>query len=342
MGQSLEELKAENAAADIDTEQNTDAVYEEIEDEASNEEVEEGAETEESEATESPEAELEAWQLTEEQTSDDNDSFTSSDVAAVRRKFKGKLDDQKTENADLKAQIEALQAQVNGGNVPANNAPSQPLPRPSLEAFGYDEALYNQALDQWYGAQIDQRLQQTNQMQSQQAAHSQAKQAVEQAVSSHYQRAVKLAQDSGISAEVYQGADRAVRQVMESAMPGKGDAVADEIISRLGEGSEKVTYYVGRNAAAQSELQRRLREDESGLSAAMYLGQLKSEITMPKKRKSNAPKPAPHATGGSNVPTTAGDFKKKYQKAVKSGDMNAAINAKMDAKKAGVKETNKW
>ena len=88
---------------------------------------------------------------------------------------------------------------------------------------------------------------------------------------------------------MYQNSDLAVRQAIESVLPNQGDLVADQLISRLGDGSEKVMFYLGRNAAAKEKLKSALSNDPTGISAALYLGEVKRDIASPTKRKTRAP-----------------------------------------------------
>jgi hypothetical protein len=335
MAKTLEELKAENAQTEtVETE--TPQVEEEVVDvEASEVETEEVAEVEaEPEPTEDEEAEPEAWQLTDEQTSDDNvdGGFSGRDIAAAKHKLRAKLE--KKHNSELealKAEIEALK----GGQV--NRA--QPIStKPKREDFygadDPDEAFFD-ALTDW-------KLEQRNAQSTAQTQADQYRKSLDDTVGKHYERAVELAEKSGISAEVYQNSDLAVRSMIERIRPNQGDLIADQLISTLGEGSEKVMYYLGRNANALAQLEAALLRDPSGMQASVLLGRKLAEVTQPQKRVSRAPAPPKQIQGdsGQGEPANVRKLREKYSNAHKKGQIQSAYNVKKEAKAAGVDVSN--
>ena len=338
MAQSLEELRAENAEPEEEVEQITEPVLNEALEDASEEEAEEAEEAAASDTGETEEPELEAWQLTEEQTSEDNESFSSSDIGKVRRKFKAKLTAEKDENAELRAQLEALTAQVNGTAQPAAPAQATVGARPTLESMDYDEDAYNKAMDDWYDAKVDARVSAATHTQVKTQAQTNAENAVAKSLDAHYDRASTLAQESNISAEVYQAADLKVREAFESVMPGQGDVVTNQVISSMGEGSEKVMYFLGRNPQARAKLTEILSSDPGGIKAALYLGKLQAEVGSPQKRKSNAPKPAKKLDTGDNSVDPGAALRKQYEKA---DTVQACMDIKFKARDAGI-NTKKW
>jgi hypothetical protein len=164
----------------------------------------------------------------------------------------------------------------------------------------------------------------------------------DKAVDEHYERVDKLLTDSGISPEVYKAADQKVREAVESLMPKQGDLVVDQMIAHLGEGSDKVMYYLGRNKGALGEFERLLIKDPSGIRAAVFLGTQKERLSgTPKKMKSAASPPANEIKGDANTGTKGKAFKKRYDAAHEKNNMQAAYNAKKEAKAAGV-DTKEW
>ena len=150
-------------------------------------------------------------------------------------------------------------------------------------------------------------------------------------------------QESGIKQEIYDKSDETVRQVIEDIIPGGGDNIFEALISKMGEGSEKVTYFIGRNKA---EFQSKLMADKTGIEAAIYLGRQLERFnnSSATKRKTKAPAPASNANGDTTVKnsTVSGKaFKKKYDALHKAGNSTKAFNIKIEAKKAGVK-TSEW
>lgn len=349
MAQTLSELKAQNAQAE---EQQTDenaeqeeetstppqAEEEEPESEAAEEETstdDEDAET--SEAGEG-DSDVEDWMQGDSHESQDDKKFTDSDIGKAKAKLRAKLEKRHQEDVEkLQRENEELKRQLQGGKA-------QELVEPKREDFENEDdpdAAYTRAMSKYYvdkSRAEDQAKQATERAQQQQREF---RETVSKAVDQHYERAVKLAEKSGITAEAYQSADYKFRQTIEEIFPEAGDNIADALIANLGEGSEKVTFNLGINTARREEFKRLLLEDRTGIKAGMYLGRLNAELSAPSKRTSNAPKPAPNLQGDKAMTGQHRALKKKYSEARNKGDTQAAYNAKKEAKKAGV-DTSDW
>jgi len=338
---TLEQLKAENADTEVETDESLPNAEEvKAEEEAGEEVAEEDDSPGEGDQPETGETELEAWMQTEEQTSEGDDDGTVVPLSAhtkMRGKLKGRIGEQNEELEQLRAENASLKQ----GQAPAQ-VTAKPAAMPTLEGSEYDDAKYQQELSNWMAQQVQAQVAQATQASTNTAAQSQAAQQLDQAVDSHYQRAAKLAEGSGITAELYQNSDTVVRQTIESVLPKMGDVVTDNMIARLGEGSEKVMFFVGRNKAAQEKLRSSLVTDPTGISAAMYLGELKRDMITPKKRVSLAPKPATQIQGdeGGASTGTAKKLKEKYHSAQKRGQGQESYNAKKEAKALGVDVSN--
>lgn len=342
MTKTLEELKRENAEAEAKSTEVPQTEEEETETEAVEEETEESSEVAEPGDGETEETETEAWMQSDEQASQEGaeKSFTGSDIAAAKRKLRAKLE--RTHNSEveeLRAEIEKLKS---GGVQQQASAAPEPK-RPRLEDFDHDEDAHQDALDRWYEARMEAKIQQATAGQQQTAQQRQAEENFNRAVDQHYERAAKLAKEANITAEVYQNADLAVRSAIEQAMPQRGDLVTEQLISMLGEGSEKVMYYLGRNKAELATLQSALLDDPTGMKAMLHIGKISSKISNPQKQTSRAPKPATQIRGdeGAGLPANAKALKKKYDAAAKSGDAQARFDARRAAKLAGV-DVSHW
>lgn len=352
MAKTLEELKRENAEAEenqtsetpeegVDTEadKTADEIVEELEEKTEESEEENNSSDDDSD---SDETEDEPWMQTDEQTSDDaNISVPVAKHAQLRKKLKGTIREQNDELEALRAENEALKAKIQPPGTDAPQAaPSVEVgPRPRLDDFDLDEEKYNAALDEWHDKRIEAKLQTHTQTSAQIAEAQQAAQRLKTTVNSHYERAEQLIEQSGISPDVYQQADTNVRQMVESVRPGQGELITDHMISVLGDGSEKVMYYLGRNSTALSHLQSLLVTDPQGLQAMAYLGRVASDVTAPRKKQSTAPKPAAQIRGDE---ANKGDPAKKWHKKYKSAgeDIQTRFNIKMEAKRAGVDVSN--
>jgi hypothetical protein len=298
------------------------ANLEEVEQELVVEEVE-TPEVSEEETPNPEEQVIEPWMEAEgEQASDDVPVGT---LIRAKQKLKGRLSDSKKEIADLRAKIETIEKN-------AFVKPTSELgPRPKAEDYDTDEEYYK-SLDEWE----DKRFEAREIAKKQTEAQKQAVKALEKAVDSHYERAGKLVEESGISSEVFQEADKSVRSAVESIRPKQGDLIVDQLISIMGDGSEKVLYYLGRNKAALGQLQGLLAEDPSGMKAAIYIGQQKEKLTNPHKKRSSAPAPAGNANGDVPLNNKGTAEKRKYDEAHKKGNIQKAYSIKKAAKAAGV------
>jgi len=274
--QTLEELKAANAAEEENSETpetEEENFLEESGDEENSETPE--VETPDDEEGEGTEEESEAF-LQEDgdeqgDTEDDEKFFTSGDIAAAKRKLKGKLGEKDNEIEALRQEVNQLKQGVKGGVNPTE----KPKRSDYLDADDPDEA-YLDALHEWKSS-----FQQDNTERRQAAL--QAKKEIDANVDRHYKSAGDLIKKHGISPEVYQQADQSFRSSIEQVLPKKGDIIADFLIASLGEGSDKTVFHIGRNKAKLAEFQSKLLEDPSGVKAAMFIASVNSTLSSPKK-----------------------------------------------------------
>lgn len=333
---SLKELKAENEADVAKNVKPTEDEYIEIDPETEEPieaKAEEGDEEEE-EIEDSETEELEAWQQTEEDSEDNKPVIDGSGWKKQRLKTKAL----KAEISDKDSKLEALEAKVAALTNP--QVTPTDLKRPTRDQYDYDDNKFDEAMDEYYEKKLDQRLsthtQTTQQVQAQQAAITKQKEIVE----GHYDRAAKLINDGKIKEEAFRNGDQLIRNTLDLVVPGRGDVLADQLISILsqaGEGSEKTWHYVGANAAPLNTLRDKLIADPSGFLAVSYLSGIQKEFSKPtRKRKSEAPAPAQQLKG--DAPKAAGKAQKHYKKLTDPGER---VRFKRKQKKAGV-DVSKW
>jgi hypothetical protein len=332
---TLAELKRENEEAESKAEVEETAVIEEeiVEDE---EVIESDVESDE-DAEESEGVEPEAW-MTEENSEEQGSEtsgeklFTGSDIAAAKRKLNAKLEQRDSELEQLKKEVESLKQ---GGNK-AQSAPANKPRREDFYSADDPDEAFAEALVEW---KLNTQAAQANQQNNQREAVAR----IEKEVDRHYESAERLVQEHGISPEVYQQADRAFRASIDQVMPGAGDSIADALIANLGEGSEKATFYLGRNKGKLAEFQNALLTDKSGIRAAMILGEIKQSVLMPKKQISRTPAPPKQIQGDAagGLSGQAKKYSQQYTSAHKRGDHQAAYNAKKAARAAGI-DTTSW
>ena len=268
---------------------------------------------------------------------DQERKFTDSDVAAARRNMRARLEKKHDkEKSELLARIEKLENE-------RNSSAAQPVrgkaAKPKREDFEDDEQFFD-ALTDWKLATNDASRHASAQKEEQDRAVRQYEETVNAAVEEHYERAVDLAEKSKISADMYKSADLKVREMADEVFPGAGDAIVDNLIYNLGEGSEKVMYNLGVNTKRRDHVRKLLQEDKTGLRASAYLGKLNGELSSPGKRNSKAPAPAANPTGDSKTSESFRALKRKYKEAHKRGDQQAAFNARREARRAGADVTD--
>lgn len=340
---TLKELKAENAdeATPLEAEATQAEPLAEVVEEAAEVAEEVSLDNANQGETEAVETEVEAWMQTEEeveQGSEKEPKFTDSDIGKAKQKLRAKMEKKhESELDDLKAQIEALKTAPQTAPIATNAKPKR---EDFYDADDPDDAFVDALTDWKLNNKAQAAQQQTAKSAQEQQLQAQLSQ-IEGKVDEHYTRAAQLAKTSGISEDVYRQADMNVRQAVESVMPNAGDSITDGLISKIGDDSEKVMYYLGRNKAKLGEFERALRGDPSGIEAAMLLGEIKRDLTAPTKRKSNAPTPAPTLSGDENSADKAGSWKRKYNEASKQRNAQKSFDIKREAKKAGV-NTRDW
>lgn len=272
----------------------------------------------------------------------DEDDSQPSDVPVsthikMKQKLKGRIS-QKDEELERLRQ-ENLQLKAGTAPLPVKKAG---LPKRPHENDFDTLVEYEEALGEYEQKMVDIRLENATRRTQLQQAQQQAKTKLDKAVDGHYSRAAKLIQDNGIDTEVYKQTDLIVREAIETLMPGRGDITTDQMISVIGEGSEKVLYYLGRNKNALNELRTLLVDDPTGLKATIFLGQQRERLVNQKRRASGAPSPG-RKVRGDKMPTSAkaNSLLKKRKAALKAGNIQRAYDIKKQAKEKGV-DVSDW
>lgn len=328
--QTLDELKAANAAADAEQEnQPLDVDYQEDDQTTDEVDLVDDAEGEEAEAQ-----------------GDDTEEWLKSDSAQavplakhveLKHKLKARLSEKDDEVAQLKAELEQLRA----GGVMNQQQQQAPIKVPKLSEYDYDEDKYAEAMADYSARLVDAKLNSFSsdtQAKQQQALVNKQRQA---ALDQHYERAESLVKANKMSAETYSGAELKFRQGLHQ-VTGDGDRVADEIITRLGDGSAKVIAHLGVNGSAMATLKDLLQTDPTGLKAAVYLGQLEARFSNVSGNKLSKA-PAPDSEVRASAPAgsaTMDSLRKAYQAASRSGDAQKAFDLRRKAKASGFNTSN--
>ena len=333
---TLEELKKQNAEAETAEQGAQPGEAEEAEAQQPEPEEPEGEEAEGEEGEGSQE--IPAWLATGEQTPEGAQVPVKTHVA-MKQKLKGRLSEQKGELEQLKQEIQQLKT---GATQQPARTPQADRPMPKADDF-YDkpdpDAAYHSALQSWMDNRLEQKLsaQIQQQQQTQQAQHQQRQ--VTAALDQHYERAAQIVNEGLLTADEFQAAETLVRQSVEAIAPGSGDVYVDAMLSSMGEGSEKVVVSLARNPSNLVAFSQALQQDQTGMKAAAYLGELKGRFSGASKRVSKTPTPG--ATLQGEGAKTGGASKRQYIAAHKAKNRQKAFDIKRAAKAQGV-DVSKW
>lgn len=324
--QTLEELKAENAAkeqasqaVEVDEQLDADTLEIDAQSEADDQDTE----------TEAQGEEVEEWLK-----GDSAQAVPLAKHVELKHKLKARLSEKDDELAQLKAQIAQMQAGVMNQQAPQQEV----LKMPKLSDVDYDEDRYAEAMAEYSAKLVDSRLKSYSSNNQQEQQKQLVTQQREKALDSHYERAEQLVRSMGgkFTAETYQAAELNFRRQLNE-VTGNGDAVADEIISRLGDGSAKVIAHIGVNSTAMATLKTKLANDPTGLAAAVYLGQLEAKFQSAQTGKLSKA-PAPESTVKASAPAgsaTMESLKKAYKAAQSRGDLQKSFDIARQARANG-------
>lgn len=275
-------------------------------------------------------AELEAWEITggEEETGKPEKSLKA------KKKWKRKIAAKDEEIEKAKAEIAALKAR-------GNNQQSTVTARPNPLDFETDEEFEVAREKYLINLLRNEEQAEANVRRNQKIIDRRMA-----GVAEHNVRVGDFVEGKNIDPDVYSNAESVFIGAFEEAFPGVGEAYADDFLSKLGKGSEKIPFFLGRNKAKLAEFREILKEDTSGIKAAIFLGDQNRKLrgTNTGKPKSKAPKPAATATGDTSV--NAGSksgqaLRKKYNDLHAKGKGGDAWNVKKEAKAAGI-DTSEW
>jgi hypothetical protein len=282
----------------------------------------------------------EPWMEVEEETNEQTLDDPSKNVpvgkfVSVKKKLRGQISERDDEIEKLRLENEKLRS-----NSEVTVKQATELKRPREEDFDSDEA-YLEALDKYIDDKTKTAYEKSRLENEQTEIQKQKELQRTQEVDRHYKAAEKLIKDANISSEIYKNADKTVRQAVDIVAPKYGDVIVDQLISFLGDGSEKVLYYLGRNKTALNKFQTLLIEDPTGMKAGVFLGGEKQRLMNTQKQKSNAPDPVPELVGDENSTSKGNVLARKYSAAHKKGNIQEAYNLKRNAKAQGI-DVSKW
>lgn len=335
---SLEDLKAQ---ADKEEEVTEEAEQPESQDEPEQEEAEdaeteegssdeeEGSEAEEAEPSEDFELELDGEPEPDQQKPSPEDALVYK-----LTKQKAKAKEYKSELEELKAELKALKE---GTQQPqAQSRPQQPAqqypPVPLLYENGIDTPdQYQRAYQQWVAdcKAIDQRNAQADQQKSE------YKRQMEDMTHNLAKRLGKFATEHKIKDErVISAAERATSEIDGAT---KIDGSLAYLLDSVGDGGERVAYYIGTNEEAMTKVKALLERDTTGMKAIAEMTRM-AERLKPKHSSKTSKAPAPdRPIKGDGSPMASRKLQDEYDKASDKRDMATMRKVVRKAEELGVK-----
>lgn len=335
--QTLADLRALNEAAEqaeaaATAEVEADDEAEVLEGEPEAQEDESADTGEESEGEEGAQEETEDW------AKPASDTVPVAKHVEMKHKLKAKLQSSDDEIARLRAENEALRS---GSHAPQAQkmADAPVMPKMDDPDIAFDDAKFAQRMAEYASDLVDYKLASAERNRAQTSQQDQQNAIVQAGLDKHYERAEALVLAGKVTAENYQAADHVVRKAMVEALPQLGEVVLDNLIARLGDGSEKVVYHLGVNPAALGKLKESLKSDPTGFASSIFLGELKAKFTSAVIDKSSkAPRPDRPLNGTAKV--GANGLHAAYKKSFAAQD-GKSLSIKREAKAKGI-DTSKW
>lgn len=220
----------------------------------------------------------------------------------------------KDENEELKRRLEALESRTS--QAPVSHAGMPKFPDMYDHGIDGDREKYSQAVAKYLAdaAKYNNRHSEAEQAQ---AKH---KQRIEDLTKNLAVRAAKFATDNKVNVDrVASALERATDEIDSHVnVPGAMAYLLDSV----GDGGERVAYYIGTNEAALSQVKAMLKEDPNGLKAIAHMTRL-AEKLKPKHSKqiSKAPEPDQPIKGDSVGSASAKKLQDLWDKAKSTEEM---------------------
>lgn len=318
---SLEELRAQAEAEETKAEQ-PEAEADEPEQEEPEQEETEEPEAEEAEESDDFELELEGEPEPDQQKYDPVEVLQHKLSRERKKKQKAR-----SEVDELKEQISRLTEMMQGGQQqPQQAAPqAQSAAEPKIPDL-YDSGIdgdrdkYDRAMKKWFQ---DYQAYQNRHQQAEQA-QNQNRERFESMTKELATRAAKFASEHKVSVDrVADALDKATSEVDEAT--GIEGALA-YLLDSVGDGSERVAYYIGTNNGAMSQIKGLLKDDPQGFKAIAHMTRLAEKLKPKHSRKvSKAPEPDQPLRGDSSKSSpSAKKVQDMWDKAKTPDEMMAA------------------
>lgn len=261
----------------------------------------------------------------------------SAEAALIHKltKQRHKRKEAEDEVAELRRKLE----QYESGQAAAPQRQQQPQrtkhdypPVPVLYEDGIDtKEQYTQAYQRWMEEckAVDQRSAQADQQTEQQRKQ------LEEKSLNFAKRAAQFVKENKINPDrVVSAIERATSEIDAAT---KLEGALTHLLDSVGDGSERVAYYIGTNEGAMAKIKQVLADDPSGFRAIALMTRMATDLK-PKHSAKTSRAPAPdEPLKGDGSPIAAKRLQEKYDKASSPTEL---YKLRKLAKEAGVKLTN--
>lgn len=349
---SLDELKAQNAAAEQAELEAEAADTEEVENEVDDVEAEEQTSEEDDlqededddDSDDDSEEDSDGEELEDWMKGSDERAVPLSEHIELRQKLKHQRNDAEERSKALEDELERLRQEnekLKAGGVTQQSEPTPPNLKDFEDDYGdINYQAFNEANAKYTQDLVDYRLESKTSTSSKTQAEEAQTAELESVVNSHYERAEKLVKDGLVSADSYSKADKKIVETLESKLPGKGRLGADYMIqqiSKVSDNPEKLWFKLGVDENLLGQVLDDFSKGES--EGIIHLMKVDKEISKPKKIRSKAPAPAKEVKGNASVKSSAA-LAKRYKSAHKKGNSQEAFNIRREAKHNGIDVSN--
>lgn len=330
---SLEELRAQIAAEEAESDEQTLEV-EETEEEETEDDADNEAESEESEVESEESGDFELEIEGEEQP-----QGPTAEEALIHKlnKQRKRAKNAEDENTSLKKRIEDLEKRLTQTSTPQPAQQSAAMPvlvLPDLYDSGIDgnRDKYNQAVNK---AMMDYEAAKDaykNRHASAEQAQADQTKRMEEITGKLATSVAKFARENKISDDrVINALTTATDEI--DAVTGLDGSMA-HLLDSLDSGAERAAYYIGTNEAARERLKSILQTDKTGLKAVAYLSSIASKVKPKQKILSKAPEPDTAIKGDAVDSATAKQIQSMWDKET---DTTKLLKIKQRARELGVK-----
>ena len=233
------------------------------------------------------------------------------------------------ENEELKKRLAELESRISPPPTSHSDAPSFPqMYEDGIET----KEQYDAAIKKWWADMDTYQNRHKGAETANQNAKEEYRKRIEGYTKSVAGAAAKFASENKISVDRVADALNTATSEIDEATGVEGSMVY--LLDSVGEGKDRVGFYLGTNETAREQLKGLLRKDPNGLSAIAHMTRL-AEKLKPKQRKqvSRAPEPDESLKGDADTTIEAKKLQEQYDK---EEDFSKLVDIRRKARALGI------